>query len=247
MINYLKSELYRLVRNPSLYLFLSVCILAPVFMVLLTVSIGGERYANTEFVFKAASSSWSLVFYVVPVIVGMVMADDFTDGTFKNTIAYGTSRNTVFYGKWLMAVLVMAVSWTATYTALSSSAFLLLPNNGTSYFMDFTLSTAGVLPLILAALTVSHCLFYLTGKTMAHLVSYAVIMVAVPELYYRVGNGVPALLDVVERIPLFPYAAANDMDWFKPNGWVLCWTFGAAYTLLAFLSLSRRVARKEFK
>ena len=247
MPNYLKSELYRLVRKKAFYFFLALCMLGPLFITLLTASSGGELYANTEFVFMAALNMWSFPFFIVPIMVSLLVSDEFTDGTFKNTVAYGISRNTFFYGKWIIELLFLIVCWMTTYISLTVSVFLILPNTGTSYFQDFTTSILGVLPLVLAALTVSHCLCFLTEKSLPHLVSYAVIIIVLPELYFRFAHGVPALREMVETLPLFPYAAANDLFWMKPNGLLLCWIIGTSYILLAFLVSTRWVKVKEFK
>lgn len=247
MPNYLKSELYRLVRKKAVSFFLALCILGPFFITVLTASTGGELYANTEFAFKAALSMWSLLFFIVPILVSLLVSDEFTDGTFKNTVAYGISRNTLFYGKWIIELLLLIVSWMVTYISLTASVFLMLPNTGMSYFLDFTYAILGVLPLVLAALTVSHCLCFLTEKSLSHLVSYVVIIIVLPELYFRFAHGVPALKEVVETLPLFPYAAAHDLFWKNPNGLLLCWIIGASYVLLAFLVSTKRVMVKEFK
>ncbi|WP_052409992.1 ABC transporter permease [Paenibacillus durus] len=247
MTNYLKSELYRLAHKKALYVFLAACVLVPLFMTLLTAATGTERYANTEFVFKSASNMWGLLFFIVPLMVSLIVADDFTDGTLKNTVTYGITRSTVFYGKWIMELLFWAIAWAVTYIVLALGVFLLLPNNGTSSFIGFTSSIAGVLPLTLAALAVSHCLCFLTGKLLTHLVSYAVIIIVLPEMYYMFANGVSALREVVNTVPLFPYAAAHDFAWLKPNGLILCWTIGMAYVLVAFMVSSIRVETKEFK
>jgi ABC-type transport system involved in multi-copper enzyme maturation permease subunit len=247
MANYLKSELYRLVHKKALYAFFAACVLIPLLVTLLTAASGGEQYANTAFVFMAASKMWSLLFYVLPLMVSMLVADEFADGTLKNTVAYGISRSTVFYGKWIMELLFMAVAWVFTYTSLTASVFLLLPNNGLSSFHTFTSSIAGVLPLALAALTVSHCFCFLSEKPMPHLVGYAVVIVLVPEFYYMFASPGSSLGQLVEKLPLFPYAAANDLAWLQNNGMLLCWTVGAAYVLLAFLMSARRVEKVEWK
>lgn len=247
MPNYLRSELYRLVRKKAVSFFLALCILVPLFITLLTAFTGGELYAHTEFAFKAALSMWSLPFFIVPIIVSLLVSDEFTDGTFKNTVAYGISRSTFFYGKWIIELILLIVSWTITYISLTASVFLMLPNTGATYFLEFSYSILAVLPLLLAALTVSHCLCFLTEKSLPYLVSYVAIMIVLPELYFMFANRIPALNEVVEKLPLFPYAAANDLFWMKPNGLLLCWIIGASYVLLAFLISTRRVIVKEFK
>jgi len=247
MANYVKSELYRLARKRGVHYLLAACVLAPLLITLVTAANEGDLYSNTEFPFKFAMHSWSLLFFIVPLIVSLVVADDFTDGTLKNTVAYGVSRRTVFYGKWMVSLLLLLISWIVTYVVLTTCVFMLLSNNGTSNFTAFTSSIMGILPLSLAALTVSHCLFYLLEKVTPHFVSYVVIMIIVPELYFLLSRGVVTLEELVDRIPLFPYAAANDLIWLKPNGFLLCWIFGMAYVLVAFLLSSRSAERKEFK
>ncbi|KWX87995.1 hypothetical protein AMQ83_09575, partial [Paenibacillus riograndensis] len=68
MANYLKSELYRVVHKKALYFFLAACIWVPLFMTLLTAASGGDNYANTEFVFKAASDLWIVVVFIMCLI-----------------------------------------------------------------------------------------------------------------------------------------------------------------------------------
>jgi len=247
MVNYVKSELYRLARKRGAHYLLAACVLAPILITLVTAGNGGDMYANTEFPFKFAMHSWSLLFFIIPLIVSLVVADDFMDGTLKNTVAYGVSRRTIFYGKWLVSLLLLVISWIVTYVVLTACVFMLLSNNGSSNFTAFTSSIMGILPLSLAALTVSHCLFYLLEKVTPHFVSYVVIMIIVPELYYFLSRSVASLEELVNRVPLFPYAAANDFVWLKPNGTLLCWIVGTAYVLVAFLLSSRSVERKEFK
>ncbi|XID90369.1 ABC transporter permease [Paenibacillaceae bacterium WGS1546] len=247
MANYLKSEIYRLARKRALYVFWAVCALAPVLMTMFTAAYGTERYANTEFVFKVTTGSWSMIFFVVPVVVSLLLMDEFADGTLKNTAAYGISRSKVFYGKWILELAVLAVAWVVTYISLTASVFLLLTNNGTSNFTDFNTSILGVLPLTLAALAVSHCLCFLIENTLTHLVSYAVLIIVLPELYYLLAEGMPALQEIVNNVPLFPYAAANDLAWLKSDGMLLCWAVGMGYMLIAFLISSKPVMRKEYK
>jgi len=247
MVNYVKSELYRLARKRGVHYLLAACVLLPLLITLVTAGNEGDMYSNTEFPFKFAMHSWSLLFFIVPLIVSLVVADDFTDGTLKNTVAYGVSRRTIFYGKWLGSLLLLVISWIVTYVVLTACVFMLLSNNGTSNFMAFTSSIMGILPLSLAALTVSHCLFYLLEKPTSHFVSYVVIMIIGPELYYFFSRSIASLAELVDRVPLFPYAAANDFVWLKPNGMLLCWIVGMVYILVAFLISSRLANTKEFK
>ncbi|MUT65228.1 ABC transporter permease [Paenibacillus sp. NEAU-GSW1] len=247
MANYLKSELYRLARKKALYVFFAIGIFAPVLLTMFTAAVGGELYANTEFVFKVTIGSWTLIFFVVPFIVSQLLMDDFSDGTLKNTAAYGIPRSTVFYGKWILELAVLAIAWIVTYASLTASAFLMLTNNGTTNFTGFNTSILGMLPLALAALAVSHTLCFLIENMLSHLVVYILMIIVLPELYYLLARAVPTLQEIVNSVPLFPYAAASDYAWTGSNGMLLCWAVGICYVAVAFLASAKPVMRKEFK
>lgn len=247
MMNYLKSELYRLSRKKSIYLFFSICVIAPLMMTVMTLSANSENYTNTEFVFRFVHNAWSILVFIVPIIVSLIQTDDFTDGTFKNMISFGLSRKAIFISKWILSVLFLLAAWLLTYLTLTIGVFALLPNTGNSNFISFNFSMLGVLPLVLAAVTVSHCICFLTGKTMMHILIYLLLMMLLPEFYYMYANIEPVLMDLINKIPLFPYSALNDKLWRQPDGYLLCWALGLAYMLAAFLLSFRQVEVKEFK
>lgn len=247
MMNYLKSELYRLSRKKSMYLFLSLCLVVPLIMTLMTLSANSENYTNTQFVFRFAQNAWSILIFITPIMVSLIQMDDFSDGTFKNMISFGLSRKTIFISKWLLSVLFLIVAGLLTYLTLTISVFTVLPNTGSGSYASFNASMLGVLPLVLAAVTVSHCICFLSGKIMMHALVYIFLMVLLPEFYYMYANIEPVLIAFVNKVPLFPFAALNDKLWQQQNGYLLCWALGLVYMFAAFLLSYRQVEVKEFK
>jgi ABC-2 type transport system permease protein len=244
MLSYIKSELYRLSYKKSVYGLLAASVLFPLLMVCLTVSVQSKEYTNTEFVFRFAWLSYSLLFFIIPVIVGMIFSDEYKDKTLKNAIAYGIPRNTVFFGKLMIEFLCVAVSGILAYTALAISAFSLLPNNGMSNFKILTGSIAGVLPLCLAGLGVSHFLSVITKNTLTHIVSYVILMIAIPNLVMNLSGVLPVLNNVATFLP---YIAISKHVWLQPNGLLLCWGLGAVYLLAAGFAGTGLFAKFEIK
>jgi ABC-2 type transport system permease protein len=247
MINYLKSELYRLLRKKSVYFFLILCLIVPLIMTVMTLSANSENYTNTEFVFRFVQNASSILIFIAPIIINLIQMDDFSDGTFKNMISFGLSRKTIFIGKWLLSVLFLLVAGILAYLSLTIGVFALLPNSGSSSYNSFNASMLGLLPLVLAAVTVSHCICFLSGKTMMHALVYIFLMMLLPEFYYMYANMEPVLMAFVNKVPLFPYAALNDKLWQQQNGYLLCWALGLVYMFSAFLLSYRQVEIKEFK
>lgn len=244
MLSYIKSELYRLSYKKSVYGLFAVSVLFPLLMVCLTVSVQSREYTNTEFVFRFSWLSYNTLFLIIPVIAGMIFSDEYKDKTLKNAVAYGIPRNTVFFGKLVMEFLCMAASGILAYTALAISAFSLLPNNGTSNFKILTSSVAGVLPLCLAALSVSHCLSVITKNMLSHIVSYVILMIAIPSLVMNLAGILPVLNSAA---PFLPYIAISKYVWLQANGLLLCWGLGAAYFLAAGLAGTGLFAKSEIK
>jgi len=174
-----------------------------------------------------------------------IFSDEYkVNKTLKNTVTYGIPRNTVFLGKLAVEFLCIAASGILAYTTMTISAFSLLPNNGSSNFKILTSSVAGVLPLCLAALGVSHCLSVITKNTLSHIVSYIILMVAIPNLVMNMAGILPALNSAA---PFLPYIAISKYVWLQPNGLLLCWGLGATYFIAAGLAGTGLFAKSEIK
>ncbi|MFR3092830.1 MAG: ABC transporter permease [Eggerthella lenta] len=106
MLNYTKSELYRIVHGRELYLFTGVlCAIVLLSSVLLwaMASTPDFPYATVRFSLSNLISMLPSLFLLAGLLVWVLFADDRKDGTFKNAVADGCSRRDLFVGKCLVS------------------------------------------------------------------------------------------------------------------------------------------------
>ena len=116
MLNYMKSELYRIVHGRELYLFTGVpcaIVLASSVLLWAMASTPDFPYATVRFSLSNLISMLPSLFLLAGLLVWVLFADDRKDGTFKNAVADGCSRRDLFVGKCLVSTgLGLAISRT---------------------------------------------------------------------------------------------------------------------------------------
>ena len=129
MLNYTKSELYRIVHGRELYLFTGVlCAIVLLSSVLLwaMASTPDFPYATVRFSLSNLISMLPSLFLLAGLLVWVLFADDRKDGTFKNAVADGCSRRDLFVGKCLVSTGLGLASMTVILAVYVGSAVLLL-------------------------------------------------------------------------------------------------------------------------
>jgi len=198
MVNYLKSEIYRIKLMKFTYL-LPLSLLLFIFAMLgLTYLVG---YNNASFIFTFTQSSLSAVLFLLPFLVNMIFADEYGNGTFKNSVAYGVDRKVLYFGK-----LILMTSYAVLVSIVVLMLFIfgtnILMENGTTYDIEsqrlFITAIFHSIPVFLAVLSFSHMLIFVTKKTSSHWAIYFLIIIGFPTLLARLqfgmDNGVVNLL-----------------------------------------------------
>lgn len=205
MINYLKSEVYRLSLMKSTY-FIPVSLLAFLFFMLgityITALDNPEfPYNNANFIFMFVQSSITVVSALIPFIVNKIFADEYGNGTFKNSIAYGVNRKILYFGK-LILMMTYAIFVSAIVLILFVIGTNILMESGTTADMEsqriFIKAVFKSIPIFLAMLSFSHMLSFVVKKTSSHWGIYVVVIFAFPtvlnRLLYAIDNGFLKLL-----------------------------------------------------
>lgn len=140
MMNYIKSELYRISITKPFHFFVDGCTALLVAMnVLLRVLkhyYPDFRYATTGYVFSVLTNSFSVVLILTLFVGNMVFADENKNRTWLNSIAAGYSRRELFLGKLIAGMIVSLISLVFALTVFVGSAYLLLENSGTAVLSD---------------------------------------------------------------------------------------------------------------
>ena len=119
MINYLKSEWYRIIREKMMFVLMAVMSFLPTMMnvalFLFKQNGTGVQYATVAFSLSFLTNSLHILFPAGALVVAMLFSEDKKNGTIKNNIAYGISRVSIFTGKciigfiWSLAILIVVV------------------------------------------------------------------------------------------------------------------------------------------
>lgn len=245
MLNYVKSEMYRVARIKSTYTILLVCLLIPLFPLVFCWYLGlGDLnflYNNTKFVFGFARNSLGIVLFVLPFVVNSLFADEHQNGTFKNSVAYGVKRETLYFGKLILSSIVSIMISMIILLIFIPGAEILLQNSGAVYRNEFIADVFHSVPLFLTALTLSHMLSFITKKSSTHIGIYIFIITLLPNILGQ--------LTVVISVPemvfrLFPDYLIQVKYWQTAAEWLYCWGVLLLYfmttTMVGLSAFSKR-------
>ena len=223
MLNYLKSEMYRVVRIKSTYRILLACLLMTLVPLIFTWYLGlGDPdflYNNTKFVFSFSGKSLSIVLFILPFVANSLFADEYQNGTFKNSVAYGVKREVLYFGKLILSSIICIMISVIILLIFVSSAEILLQNSGAVYRNDFLADIWHSVPLFLAGLTFSHMLNFITKKASTHIGIYIFIVTLLPNILAQL-TVVIAIPEMVFR--LFPDYLIQVKYWQTTTEWFYC-------------------------
>ena len=113
MINYIRSEFYRILHTKEIYLF-NLLLTAGVLALnggihAAAATLPNIRYANVKFVLSFLTGSMDFLFIAGAVLAVLLFSGDRKNGVMKNAVAYGMSRTSLFFGKCIVSF-VMALA-----------------------------------------------------------------------------------------------------------------------------------------
>ena len=189
MLNYMKSELYRIVHGRELYLFTGVpcaIVLASSVLLWAMASTPDFPYATVRFSLSNLISMLPSLFLLAGLLVWVLFADDRKDGTFKNAVADGCSRRDLFVGKCLVSTGLGLASMTVILAVYVGSAVLLL--EGPADAVPILLKgVAAALPFTVACVVLGVAVCSVLPKTSAAFLVWLAIVAIVPSALHAVG------------------------------------------------------------
>lgn len=131
MLSYMKSEIYHVLHEKTIYIAATVLPGLTVLMnVMLAVLSGVDesfRYGTVRFSLNMLTGLMIAVVYAA-IAMGSLLTSDKKTGVLKNIVATGLSREKIFIGKCLVTLLFSVILLILTVGALVASAYLLLEN-----------------------------------------------------------------------------------------------------------------------
>ena len=190
MMNYIKSELYRIVHSKGIYILSGICALLLLSMnvVLHLFGQGGHfAYNNTEFVFSMVWSALNAVFFLTLVMGSIIFADEYKNKTISNSIAFGYSRISLYFGKILVGMIVSVAALAAVMGIFIISAYLLLENSGIDVLLKMFRGIGASIPALLTGEIAAITFCFLLGTTTGAIWSWFGLMIGVPMVSEILG------------------------------------------------------------
>lgn len=183
MMNYIKSELYRILHSKGIYLLTGICM---ILLLSMNIVLGCFRrvehfsYATTEFAFNMVWSAFVVVFFLTLCMGSIIFAEEYKNKTIANSIAYGYSRISLYFGKFLTGLIVSAAALTAVIAVFIGSAYLLLEDSGIDFLMTLLRGIGASVPILIAGETAAVTLHFLVGTATGTTWSWLGIMFGIP-------------------------------------------------------------------
>lgn len=256
MLNYIKSEFYRIIRTKSVYISFAFCMAA---ILLLDFSLFYFKsevdfpYATTKFAFSSIYSSMGALIYFVVMICTVVQGDEYKYHTFKNSVAAGVTRNTIYFGRFIAEIvtcLAFYILICGTHIVLGTA---LLNNSGTEYLNILLRSMVACIPLYVACIAVCHCLLYYFDTAVKAIGVFVVFFTLIPTVIRYAGMKIELLEKVYKwLIPAMLTANFDEefkmsLTWDTTTGFVQCYIMGLAIILIASIIGATLFNKKELK
>ncbi len=230
MTNYIKSELYRLIRTKGSYMFIGICSILLISVNVLLASIGHSEptfpYDRTDFSISFISSGWNVLFILCTLVASIVFGNEYANHTMKNSISYGIIRGKIYMGKFIVALLYALLAFMIIMGLFVGSAYLLLENTGMDALMMLLKSILLALPMLISALAASHCFLFLLEGTSGAITSIMVAIVVFPIVSSYLG----LRYDIFQRLSkILPFNLIGAINYDQQYQLVLPWEGSAAY------------------
>lgn len=202
MMNYIKSEFYRVFHSGEIYQFTAIlAVLAFLFnAVLFWFRRGGDfPYGITSYSYSNLVAN-PMVFSIMGAIVGMLLYEgNQRNGNLKNTVAFGISRVKIFIGECVVATASAIGVMIVVLAVYIGSAMAFLETAGPVTLNDLLTEIPAVLLVAVACLISGIVCVEGFGKTSTGIIVWAAIWVILPQVLLYIGLRV----DIFYRIAMW--------------------------------------------
>lgn len=265
MLNYIKSECYRVMHSRSTYVMTGIMAVLPVLFHIILYVTGVASSTTQDFPYDITSFSFSflagspmLFTYAGLIVAAVLYEEEHKNGNMKNAVAFGISREKLFLGKCITAVLTATVIMALVLTAYIGSAWFLLEHTGPTSLKIILTEIPAVYGTAVASMILGIALLaYFKNEVMAAML-WAVIVYAIPRVLLLAGMvllgqwGIEFLWDFAQLLPanLFQFGAKVNMShcevlWKTSQGMTKCVIVGIVGTVLAIVAGIVMLRKKE--
>lgn len=214
MMNYVKSELYRVSINRGIYYLIGILAILSFLLNAVLWSFG----RTDNFPYDTTSFSYSnlvanpMVFSVMGTIIGFFLYEgNRKNGNLKNTIAFGIPRTKVFAGECIVATITAIVSMIVVLAVYIASAVVLLEQTGPVSLMDLLTEIPAVFLIAVASLISGIVCIEVFGKNSTGMIVWLVIWFIIPRIFFYLGLRIDVFHSMAMWMP-YNFFGSNGMS-----------------------------------
>ena len=206
MLNYFRSEIYRNLHSKGNYMFILGVMLFVVFLNVILWMFGNLDstfpYNNTKYAFSSLYANMKIPMVLCVCVVNLIFGQEYKNHTLKNTISFGISRNAIYLSKFLISLVYALIVGVFVSSAFIISAYILLENSGIEYLTILIKAMIASIPLLLVALTIANCFYFITDKEINAIGYWVAIIVIIPSLLLMAGRRSEICKVIANYMPL---------------------------------------------
>lgn len=244
MLNYLRSELYKTLKRKYTYIFTGGIVFFSFVLIMLIYGPGPELYADT--MFRLLISMLPILVVMGIVVMDNVFSDEYKNNTIRNSVSFGISRSAIYAGKLLAGLISAIVMAAVIYAAyiLFSLAILGVGEDTWSMLYKLGKSTLAALPLWIAGLALSACMFFIFKNGVIVGIATAVILAIFPQFLLVLELTVSPVFGVIYEWQIVTLLNAAASEAMPADTMLKCYAAGAIhtglFTLIGMLAFKRR-------
>jgi ABC-2 type transport system permease protein len=249
MMNYVKSEFYRVSHSRGIYCLIAIL---AILSFLLNAALGWiGRMDGSSFPYDTTSFSYSnlvanpMLFCVMGAIIGIFLYEgNRKNGNLKNTIAFGISRTKVFAGECIVATGSAIVSLIIVIIVYIVCAVALLEHTGPVNLMDLLTEIPAVFFIAVASLISGIVCIEAFEKNSTGIIIWLTIWFIIPNIFYYLGFRFDMIRSIAMWMPT-NFFGTNEMTvnmsqsitaWGTAEGMAKCLISGIIGIVVFFLS-----------
>ncbi|WP_455713970.1 ABC transporter permease [Anaerosporobacter sp.] len=192
MMNYIKSEIYRVSHSWGLYR-LTIVLAALAFLINAVIGWVGKmdgpsfRYDTTSFSYSNIVAQPMIYCIMAIVIAATLYEGNRKNGNLKNAIAFGISRTKIFLGESIVATISSIFALIIVLAVYIGSAILFLEHTGPVELCDLLMEVPAVFFIAVASLISGIIFMELFEKSSTGIITWAIIWFIVPTFFYYLG------------------------------------------------------------
>ena len=189
MLNYIRSEFYRVFHSKGIYVTLALLAACAILINAVLACFGAVSpdfaYDNTSFAMQFLLQLPLLYPFAALLIVYVLYEGAGKNGNLKNAVAFGVSREKLLAGQFVVSTIVSLAAMVVTLGVYFACAYALLDFDATIAGTEVIRQVLCVLPTAIASLILALLCVNMTDRGFVGILVWLLVMILIPEIPFN--------------------------------------------------------------